>query len=465
MAASAQTPENRRQVERVLIITLVLNLLVAGGKIVIGLLTGALAITADGFHSVIDGTGNVLGLIANRIAGRPADENHPFGHRRVETLAALAIGVLLLVTAFEVVTNAIDRLFSGAVPEVSPLSFVILIVTLIINAFVAYFPRRAGVRLHSEILVADSANTSSDVFVTLSVLGSIVLTALGLHWADPAVALLIVVLIARAAFKILRSTSSVLTDRAPLPSQAVAAAAAQVPAVSDSVVRARTRGSPDAIYVDVDVAVPPETTTERAAAIADAIREQVHAQFTGITEVEVHFEPLRDGPPDYALAARACADRLGLATHAVHVTTMDDGRQRLELHVEVPGEASLAQAHQQATALERELHEAYPELGDIITHIEPVEKPVPAHGSPEHLDALRAQARSVLEREHPQARWHALTIVPANGGCALSAHAGLPAETSLEAAHLLADAAERTLRDAMPEVQRVTIHTEPEDAP
>lgn len=263
--ASAQTPENRRQVERVLIITLVLNLLVAGGKIVIGLMTGALAITADGFHSVIDGTGNVLGLIANRIAGRPADENHPFGHRRVETLAALAIGVLLLITAFEVVTNAVERLFSGAVPEVSPLSFVVLIVTLIINAFVAYFQRRAGVRLHSEILVADSANTSSDVFVTLSVLGSIVLTSFGLTWADPVVALVIVALIARAALKILRSTGSVLTDRAPLPPQAVAAAAAQVPAVSENVVRARSRGSPDAIFVDVDVAVPPETTTERAA--------------------------------------------------------------------------------------------------------------------------------------------------------------------------------------------------------
>lgn len=463
MDSSLPVSSSHSEVRRVLWITLVLNLLVAFGKIVVGFLTGALAITADGFHSLMDGTGNVIALITSRLASRPPDASHPYGHRRIETIGALSIGVLLLITAYEIVRGAVERLTTGAEADTSLLAFIVVAITLPINLFVASYERREGRRLQSEILLADASNTTADVFVTLSVLVSMVLTMLGLSWADPAVALIIVALIARAALKILRSTGDVLTDRAPIEPQAIAAVVEQVPSVN-RVMRARSRGPSDEIFVDIDVEVPPETTADRAAAIADAIRRKVREQFSGIREVEVGFEPVRGAEPDYTLAARARADALGMATHAVRVA--GDGDQKvLEMHVEVPGGQTLAQAHEQVTVLENELRRELPDVIEIITHIEPAEiEEVASPESADHASRLKSSAMLLLKQHFPAAGWHHEQVMPLAGGYAFAAHAALPPDISLEDAHALAEAAEVTLRDAYPELQRVTIHTEPEEA-
>ena len=185
-----QRSETRRQVRRVLIITLVFNLAVAIGKIVVGTISGALAITADGFHSLIDGSSNVMGLIANRIAQRPPDADHPYGHRRFETLAALFIGGFLILAGWEISKSAVERLRSGSSLEVTPLMFAVLVATLVVNIGVSTYQIRQGKRLRSELLLADAANTRADVFVTLSVIVSMALIALtGWAWIDGAAAL------------------------------------------------------------------------------------------------------------------------------------------------------------------------------------------------------------------------------------------------------------------------------------
>jgi cation diffusion facilitator family transporter len=449
------------QVARVLWITLVLNAGVAFGKIAIGTATGALSITADGFHSLIDAAGNVVALVASRIAAQPPDADHPFGHRRVETIAALGIGVLLLFTAYEVVTSAFERLQSGDTPQISALSFIVLAVTLGINIFVAVYERREGKRLGSQILLADSENTRADVLVTLSVIAGLGLTLAGIAWADAVIALVIVVLIARAGWGILKRTGGVLIDRAPLPEADLTAVVAQVPAV-DEVVRVRSRGPGNDAYVDIDVAVPPETTADRAAAIAGAIRQKITAEFDGVSEVEVHFEPKRETAPDFALLTRACADALGLATHAVHVTEGPDGAV-LEMHVEVPAVYTLGQAHERVNALEADLRRAIPRLTQIISHIEPRET-LPAPDAPAlDLDDVQREAAAVLHSAFPEGGWHDIQVTGAGEGASLTAHAALPADTALTDAHILAEQAERALRARLPALQRVTIHTEPHE--
>ena len=189
----------------------------------------------------MDGSANVIGLFANQIAGKPADEDHPYGHRRFETIAALAIGILLLITAWEIISSAINRLTSGEKPQITPLSFAVLLGTLVVNLFLSRYERREGKRLKSELLIADAANTGADVFVTLSVLVSMVLVSLGMTWADPLAALLIVVLIGRAAWQIVKQTGGVLVDTAPFRRMQLARCAAEVPSVQ-RVLRARSRG-------------------------------------------------------------------------------------------------------------------------------------------------------------------------------------------------------------------------------
>ncbi len=451
----------RQQVGRVLVITLVLNLIVAVGKIVVGAMSGVLAISADGFHSLIDGASNVVALIANRVANKPPDANHPYGHRRYETLAALGIGALLLLTAWEIVTGAVERLQNGDVPEISGLTLAIPALTLVVNIFVSRYERREGQRLKSELLLADAENTSADVFVTISVLISTFAVGLfGWSWLDPLAALVVVLLIGRAGVKVLRQTGRVLVDTAPYEPQMLTALVEAAPGVRE-VVRVRSRGSVDDAHVDIDVRVAPETTADRSAAIAETIRRRLADNLTGIREVEVHFIPDADAPTDYTLAARAHADALGLHTHEVRVSEGPDGLM-LEMHVEVPANQTLAHAHEQVTQLEEDVRSSLPHVDQVVTHIEPALNPSTASTDDSvTADRIRDEAEHLLNRYYPEGDWHDLRVTRYDGGYALALHTVLPAETTVEAAHDQAEAAEVLLRSRVDQLRRVTIHTEP----
>ena len=274
----------QQEVHTVLIITLVANLLVAIAKVVVGLITGSLAMTADGFHSSLDATSNVIGLVSSALAARPPDADHPYGHRRFETLASLFIGGVLLLTAWEIVKSAIGRLSSGGAPEVTLASFATMIATLIVNIGVSVYERRAGKHLNSELLLADAENTASDVFVSLTVLGSLVAVRLGWTWVDAASALVVVVLIGRAAWRVLSRSASILVDRAALDASAVSEVVRGVSGVQQ-VARVRSRGPADEVHLDLDVQVAAPTTADHSAAIAREVRARLRDAFSGLRDI------------------------------------------------------------------------------------------------------------------------------------------------------------------------------------
>jgi cation diffusion facilitator family transporter len=283
-------PTHIADVRRVFNHTLGLNVAVAAAKIVLGLATGALAITADGVHSLTDAAGNVAGLVALRYAQHPPDKDHPYGHNRFETVAALLIGVLLFVTAWEVLTSVLERL-GGEAPQVTPLALGVLLATLVVNLFVSRYQRYQAQRLKSDLLLADARNTATDVYVTLSVLVSTTIVSLsGWTWLDVAAALIVVALVVRAAWAIVRQTGQVLVDTAPFAPEEITPHIIAIPQVS-SVVRVRSRGTPEAAFVDVDVHVAPETTVRETEAITRRIRGVLAERLNGIEEVEVHFAP------------------------------------------------------------------------------------------------------------------------------------------------------------------------------
>jgi cation diffusion facilitator family transporter len=454
----------RNEVRQVLVITLILNLLVAFSKITIGLLTGALAILADGFHSLVDGSSNVVALIANRLAARPPDDDHPYGHRRYETVAALGIGAFLLVVAWEIISSALGRLLSESVPPIlTPLSFGVMLVTLVVNIGITTYESRAGRRLKSELLIADAAHTRTDVFVSLSVLASMTLQVLfGWAWVDLVAAGVIVILIVRAAWGVLSQAGGVLVDTAPYAPDQLTTWAEALPSV-DRVVRARSRGPLDSTHVDLDIQVDPYATADQTEAIAGAIRAEMTQRIPGLAEVEVHFVPTEKNTCDPMQVARAQADALGLSTHEVHLIEGGQGRL-LELHVEVPSDQTLAEAHARVSQLEQDIRAALPGLGEVLTHIEPRQiEPVAIDDEsfPEVALELAERAFARLQIVYPDANWHHLRVYPGADGVTLSLHVHLPAQLSVEAAHRIAESAETLLRAEMPQLERVTIHTEP----
>ncbi len=454
--------ETRKQVQQVLVITLVLNLLVAFGKIVVGMVTGALAITADGFHSLMDGTSNIAGLIANHFAAQPPDDDHPYGHRRFETLAALLIGALLLVTAWEISSSAFERLQHETLPDFTPITFVVMFTTLIGNIFISRYQIRRGKELRSELLLADAANTSTDVFVTASVIVSMVVVSVtGWVLVDVVAALVVVLLIIKAAWGILQATSRVLVDYAPHTPEALCDALAGLP-LDIQIVRARSRGSSDSAFIDIDVAVPPAMTAAQFAAIRETIIRELNEKLGGVMEVEVDFVPdALANPDDYGLIVRAAADALGMSTHETRVTE-NDGQKTLELHVEVPPEQTLADAHESVNRLESELQAQLPEIDEIVTHIEPIQIMTEPQTSSECDQGVLGEARNLLRGAYPQVRWHHMRMAAQPEGLVLTMHAGLAPDVSIIEAHELAERAEALLRISINGLHRVTIHTEPE---
>lgn len=463
----APVSSTRREVRRVLVLTLLLNLIVAFAKIIIGLISGALSITADGFHSLIDGSSNVVALVANRLAERPPDSDHPYGHRRFETIAALAIGAFLLVTAWEITGSALDRLSGGGeAPELSPLTFAVMIGTLAVNLFVTTYEGRAGRRLNSELLIADATHTRTDVFVSISVLVSMAAVVLfGWTWADTVAALIIVLLILRAAWEVLGQAAGVLVDKAPYTPEQLTTWVGTVPHV-ERVIRARSRGPMDAAHVDIDVEVSREMTADHTAALTSAIRQHLESRISGLAEVEVHFVPAEAKDPDFVLLARARADALGLATHEVRLREGQTG-QVLELHVEVPPDETLADAHKRVTRLEGELQQAAPVLAEVVTHIEPALRQTNLsleENEANLTDALKTSASTLLEEHYPDAGWHHFDAYPSESGFTMTLHVVLPSQISVEAAHQVAESAETLLRTRIPQLERVTIHTEPPES-
>lgn len=278
------------RIARVLWVTLWLNLAVAAAKLLYGWKAGALAMTADGVHSLLDASSNVIGLVGVAVARRPPDANHPYGHRKYETFAALGVVVMMLGACREVLSSALGRLRHAQVPDITGLGFVVLGSTLAINGLVAWFERREGRRLNSELLISDAAHTGSDILASLLVLGSFLAARLGWTWADAATASMIVALIAVASVRIVLATSATLTDERRIAPDVVEAAALEEPGVLEAH-NVRSRGPRDDIHLDLHILVDPRAAIEAAHEVGHRVERRLRHRWPGLTDVVVHVEP------------------------------------------------------------------------------------------------------------------------------------------------------------------------------
>ncbi len=279
-----------RRIARVLWVILLLNLVVALAKLFYGLRTGAVALSADGAHSLLDASGNVIALIGIAVARRPPDANHPYGHRKYETFAALGVAALLFFGCWEIGSAAFDRLLHPRPPHLSMDVFVTLALTLVINVLVVVVERREGRRLQSELLLADAAHTHSDVFATLLVFASFAGTHFRIPLTDVAAAVVIMGLILHAGFRIVKGTLSTLSDERRIPPDEIEAVALAEQGVLEAH-NVRTRGPNDDIHLDLHILVDPAMAIGAAHAIGHRVERRLRERWPGLTDVVVHVEP------------------------------------------------------------------------------------------------------------------------------------------------------------------------------
>jgi len=303
------TEERGAAVIRVLWQVLALNLFVAVAKIVFGYASGAVSVLSDGFHSLTDAASNLVGIVGARAAARPPDPEHPYGHRKFETGAAVAVAIFLVVVFLEVLRGAFSRLLGGSVahPRIASFGLVIMAMTIAINLMVVAYESRAARRLGSELLLADATQTRGDVWTSLTVIAALAGARLGLPILDPIAALIVAGFIAYAGYQIARATARILSDRVVISESDIEREVMSVPEVVGCH-QIRTRGSVDHVFLDLHVWLPPEMTLTEAHDLSHVVKDRVMSRFPQIADAIIHIEP----PPAAIRAAGRRADERSL---------------------------------------------------------------------------------------------------------------------------------------------------------
>lgn len=429
-------------------------------KLVTGLATGSLGLVSEALHSGTDLVAALLTFFAIGVAIRPADMGHPWGHGKAEHLAALAEATILVLASFAIGAAAIARLRGTAGGEVDPTwyAFVVIVVVIAIDASRMTVSWRAARRYASAALQSNALHFGSDLAGSTAVLIGLAVAAAGHPQGDSVAALFVAVLVLVAAGRLIRRNVDVLMDRAPADAHEAAREAIGRLEPRVDLRRLRLRQAAGKHFADVVVAVSPGVAVGQGHALADAVEDAVERALPG-SDVVVHVEPSDD---EAALRERAHAAALNVQrvreVHDVSVVTVGD-RTEVSLHLKLPGDLPLDEAHAVATAVERAIAEALPEVDSVQTHLEPLAEEatvtVPADTAVDEAAVAR------IVRDETDAPPRELRFLQTDSGLLAFLTLALPPETSLADAHARASRVEERIRAECPRIAELIVHTEP----
>lgn len=425
-----------------------------------GLATGSLGLVSAGIESTGDVVAAVVTFFAVRLAARPADTSHPYGHRRAENLSALAEAAILLGGGVIVVVEAIGRLTgNGASLAARWYVFAVISVAIAINIGRALVSRWSARRYRSAALRSNSFHFASDLAETVAVLAGLILVRAGFRDGDALAALFVAVIIFAAAWRLVLENAQVLMDTAPAAVQAAARDAIAALGPEIEVDRLRLRESAGRYFADVVVAVPPGRAVIEGHAVADDV-ERAIGQALPDSDVVVHVEPRRTGLSlrDQVLAI---ALREPTVSEAHDITIFEHGDQvSVSLHLKLPADSTLQTAHEVAERVESAIR-ALPHVSDALTHLEPLERPIAADPTAPQDDRRTVQDVQAIVREQTGSSARDVRLLPTEAGSVLFIAVRVGATASLADAHRVASELEEALRQRMPEIADVVVHTEP----
>jgi len=426
-------------------------------KLAAGIPSHSLGLLSEAAHSGIDLVAALLTFFAVGVAGRPADPSHAYGHGKAEHLAALAEAATLVLVAVFISWRAVSHLVGLTPTSVHAEWYALLALAIVICVDFSRMlvSLRAGRRYGSAALQANAVHFASDLAGSVAVLGGLLGVRAGWKEADSAAALFVALLVLAAAARLMRRNVDVLMDRVPSEAQAIAsrAIAALEPPVQLRRLRMRQAGSKQ--FADVVIGVPPGAAVGQGHAAADAVEGALHDALPE-SDVVVHVEPQED---EAALRERALAAAQRVPQvreiHNLSVLRTDRGAE-VTLHLKLPGEMPLEDAHAVASEVERSISESLPEVVSVQTHLEPLAEP--ARGTPVERDAGFVEE---IVRDATGAPPRELRFLETDEGLVTFVTLGLDPGTTLADAHRRASEVEERIRKERPEIADVIVHTEP----
>lgn len=431
-------------------------------KLGTGIVTGSLGLVSAGIESSGDVVAAVLTFFAIRLGVRPADAEHPYGHRRAENLGALGEAAILSGGAIFIVIEAIGRLTGGGPAlDVRWYMFLVIGVAVVVDASRIAVSLRSARSYKSAALRSNAFHFAGDMAGSVAVLAGLVAVRAGFAHGDAIAALVVAAIIFTAAARLIYENSRVLMDTTPAEARAQAEAA--ISGLGDAIElrRLRLRESGGRYFADAVVGVPPGQAVVESHGTADAVEAAVRDALPD-TDVVVHLEPRRDGLElrDRVLAI-ALAEPLVREAHDITIYE-HNSLASVSLHLKMAPDVAIDQAHGVAERVEAALRDE-PGIDDVQTHLEPLEQPVAARPDDDrdHRDEAERQriSRLVVDRTGEPPR--ELRLLHASGGLVVFVSVAVPSDMSLSQAHDLAGRLEDDIRERQPHMQDVVVHTEP----
>jgi cation diffusion facilitator family transporter len=429
-------------------------------KLGVGLAAGSLGLISSGIESSGDVIAAVLTFFAVRLSGRPADPEHPYGHRRAENLGALGESAILLGGGLLVSVEAIRHLLGGATaPETRWYEFAVIAVALVVDLSRTIASLGAARRYASSALRSNAFHFASDMGGSLTVLIGLLVVRAGVAQGDSIAALLVAVIIFAAAARLIAENANVLMDRTPVEAREAAEHAITDLGADIELSRLRLRESAGRYFADVVVTVPPGQAVVEGHQAADLIEAAVQAALSD-SDVVVHVEPRRRGLDlrDRVLAI-ALAERLVREAHDITIFEQQ-GSVSVSLHLKFPADLNLQAAHEIAERVEQAIRDR-PGVADVQTHLEPLERTLTARPADESADLHAAREIERLVRARTGGKPHRVKLLSTDAGRILFLTLGVPPGESLADAHRLAGELEEELRHQVDDIADVIVHTEP----
>jgi cation diffusion facilitator family transporter len=464
LSLEKMSAEKRRVALHSMLAAAVMTLL----KVAAGIFSGSLGVLSDAAHSGLDLAGATLTFFSVRVSDRPADENHPYGHGKVENVSAFLEAGLMAISCAWIIWEALQRIYSHHV-ELRHSLWPVLV--LLMSIGVDYWRSRklheVARRTGSPALATDAYHFASDIWATLAVLCGLGASWLGKHfgvpalrYADPFAAVVVSLMILRMTWHLTREAVGALTDQIPVETRERLVDEVQRVEGVLAVEQARVRRSGAAYFADLTLALPSRSTFEHTGEVVRAATDAVHRALPK-SDVVIHTVPRQAHAESIFDHVRAVAARNNVSVHELSVQS-HHGRLRVEQHVELNENMPLLEAHTFITAMEQEILRETPEIDSVLTHIE--SEPATIE-QPEELVVedrrIELALRSVAESFGEIVDVHELVVRRAQNHIDLSCHCTLPDNLPMLRVHQVITSLEDRLKIECPEINRVTIHPEP----
>jgi cation diffusion facilitator family transporter len=437
-------------------------------KLAAGLFSGSLGVLSDAAHSGLDLAGATLTFFSVRVSDKPADEDHTYGHGKIENISSFIEVGLMAVSCAWIIWEAVSRIVNHSLElHHSVWPVLVLVTSVAVDYWRSRQLRAVAERTGSPALATDAFHFASDIWATLAVLAGLGASWAGtvfdirwLRYADPFAAIVVSVMILRITYRLTRETVAVLMDQIPVETRRqIVNEVEQVPGVL-AVEQARVRRAGAAHFADLTLALPRRSTFEHTGELVRAATDAVHRTLPD-ADVVIHTVPRKGRAESIFDRVRAVAARNNVSVHELSVQS-HHGRLRVEQHVELDENMSLLEAHTFVSTMEAEILRETPEIDSVLTHIESepatIEQPEEVVVEDRRIEvALRAAAGSFDEIEDV----HEITVRHAGDHIDLSCHCTLPDDLSMQRVHEVITALEDRFKLECPEVSRVTIHPEP----